>query len=170
MPTNRRRIVGGDRPTETLVGATGEAAHGATSAYFLSASGTPSRSNPFGLKRSLNGGPPQDAGPEAVLEHEAGLGTADDAVPSDVLQHPITQRLGVRDGDVQVDVVGAGEVEGLPHAGRPNEIVVQRGDELAAVTAEPDLDDGLQRAPSAAGSTTNRRPLITPASLMARIR
>ena len=47
------------------------------------------------------------------LEHELGLGLTDDAVHGDVFQHEVAECLCAFDGDVQVEVVLARDVQGL---------------------------------------------------------
>jgi hypothetical protein len=91
------------------------------------------------------------AGSEAVLEDEVGFRAADDSVRGHVLEDEVTQGLCVGDGDMQVEVVSAGDVERLQDPGRSDEVVVERGDVILAVAAESDLDDGLQRIPESGG-------------------
>ncbi len=65
----------------------------------------------------------------------------------DVLQHEVAQRFGALDRDVQVEVVGAGHVDRVQHAGDADQVVVQRVDVFGAMAAEPHLDHGLDREP-----------------------
>ena len=55
----------------------------------------------------------EDADSVAGFEHELGLGLAHDAVHGYVFQDQVSECLGALDGDVQVEVVLAGDVQDL---------------------------------------------------------
>src|SRR6516225_6280801 len=96
-------------------------------------------------RAQLSGEPGEGAGAVAGFEDELGLCLSDDAVHGDVLQHEVAQGLGGFDGHVEVEVVVAGDMEGLEDAGDAGQVGVEPVDVVAVVAPEPDLDHGLDR-------------------------
>jgi hypothetical protein len=100
---------------------------------------------PLWAEGRLSGEPGEGAGAVTGFEDELGLGLPDDAVHGDVLKDEVAQGLWAFDGYVEVEVVFAGDVEGLEDAGYAGQVGVELVDVLAVVAAEPDLDHGLDR-------------------------
>ena len=95
----------------------------------------------------LSGVPGEDAGAVAGFEDELGLGLPDDAVHGDVLQDEVAQGLRTFGGHVEMEVVVAGDVEGLEDAGHAGQVRVEPVDVVAIVAAEPDFDHGFSASP-----------------------
>ena len=83
---------------------------------------------------------------------------SDDAVHGDVLQDEVAQGLRTFGGHVEVEVVVAGDVEGLQDAGYANQVGVEPVDVVAVVAAEPDFDYGLDREATTANTSTGSTP------------
>jgi hypothetical protein len=89
----------------------------------------------------------EDADAVAGFEDELGLGLPDDAVYGDVLQGEVAQGLRAFGSYVEVEVVVAGDVEGLEDAGHAGQVRVEPVDVVAIVAAEPDFDHGFSASP-----------------------
>ena len=81
-----------------------------------------------------------------VVEHEGGFGVAHHRVGGQVVQDPVPQVLGGGDGDVQQVVHRAGRVERGQHGRQLGHAGSKAVDLLAVMGAEPDCDQGLDRA------------------------
>ena len=91
----------------------------------------------------MSGEPGEDADAVAGFEDELGVGLSYDTVHSDVLKDEVAQGLRAFDGHVEVEVIFAGDVEGLEDAGHASQVGVEPVDVVAVVAVEPDLDHCL---------------------------